>query len=67
MAKRPKSAPAAIADSGLFVIEGQGSVPIYIKGAMHRLPRGVPTPINIDEDKYLTKAGIKFEPAKSEK
>lgn len=51
----------------LFVIEGEGSVPVYIDGEMHRLPRGVPTPINIDEDKYLKRAGIAYSPAKSEK
>jgi len=67
MAKRSKSAPAAIADSGLFVIEGQGSVPIYINGEMHRLPRGAATEISPDDQDYLTQAGIAFEPAKSEK
>lgn len=67
MAKRPKSAPAAIADSGLFVIEGQGSVPIYIDGEMHRLPRATATEISPEDQDYLTQAGIAFEPAKSEK
>lgn len=67
MAKRRKSAPAAIADSGLFVIEGQGSVPIYIDGEMHRLPRATATEISPDDQDYLTQAGIAFEPAKSEK
>ena len=67
MAKRSKSAPAAIADSGLFVIEGQGSVPIYIDGEMHRLPRATATEISPEDQDYLTQAGIAFEPAKSEK
>ena len=67
MAKRRKSAPAAIADSGLFVIEGQGSVPIYIDGEMHRLPRATATEISPEDQDYLTQAGIAFEPAKSEK
>lgn len=67
MAKRPKSAPAAIADSGLFVIEGQGSVPIYIGGEMHRLPRATAIDISPEDQDYITQAGIAFEPAKSEK
>ena len=67
MAKRPKSAPAAIADSGLFVIEGQGSVPIYIDGEMHRLPRATAIDISPEDQNYLTQAGIAFEPATSEK
>ena len=67
MAKRPKSAPAAIADSGLFVIEGQDTVPIYIDGEMHRLPRAAAIDISPEDQDYLTQAGIAFEPAKSEK
>lgn len=67
MAKRRKSAPAAIAESGLFVIEGQGSIPIYIDGEMHRLPRATATEISPEDQDYLTQAGIAFEPAKSEK
>lgn len=50
-----------------FVIEGQGSVPIYIDGAMHRVQRGVAIEISPEDQDYLTQAGIAFEPAKSEK
>ena len=67
MAKKTKPAPAVEADSGLFIIEGKGSIPIYIDGEMHRLPRATATEISPEDQDYLTQAGIAFEPAKSEK
>lgn len=74
MAKRPKHAPA-VPDgytlvpgySRLFVIEGEGVVPIYVDGEMHRLLRGEPIEITPEDQKHLIEAGIAFEPAKSEK
>lgn len=65
MAKKTKSAPVDAA--GLFIIEGAGSVPIYIDGGMHRVPRGVATEISPEDQTYLKQAGIAFEPATSEK
>lgn len=67
MAKKTKPARAVDTDSGLFVIEGQGSVPVHIDGEMHRLPRGVAIEITPEDQDYLTQAGIVFEPATSEK
>ena len=67
MAKNKKTAPAVKADSGLFIIEGEGVVPIYVDGEMHRLPRGEPIEITPEDQKHLIEAGIAFEPAKSEK
>lgn len=74
MAKRPKHAPA-VPDgytlvpgySRLFVIEGEGVVPIYVDGEMHRLLRGTAIEITPEDQAHLTREGVLFAPAKSEK
>ncbi len=67
MAKNKKTAPAVKADSGLFIIEGEGVVPIYVDGEMHRLLRGTAIEITPEDQAHLTREGVLFAPAKSEK
>lgn len=54
----PKKGKAA--KPSTIIIKGEGTIPVYVDGAMRRLPRGVPIEVSAEERAVLKRGKVKF-------
>ncbi len=56
----PKAASNPARKPGTITIEGKGTIPVHIDGAMRRLPKGEPIKVSDAELAFIKGSGVKF-------